>query len=65
MAEADGERIVNIISALSGESLSTFRLPSSSPVLHVKRCVKGAHEISVFRQRLLLWPAGRQLEDHE
>ena len=57
-------RLVDVRSALSGESLSSFRLPSSSRVLHVKRRVRAAHEIGVLRQRLL-WPAGRQLEDGE
>ena len=65
MAEDEGECAVDVRNAISGESLSTFRLASSSRVLHVKRRVQGAHRISTFGQRLLLWPTGRPLEDHE
>eukprot|EP00972_Heterocapsa_arctica_P101690 14983822-Heterocapsa_arctica.AAC.1 len=65
MAADDDECVVNVVSALSGESLSRFRLPLLSQVLQVKRCVQAEHDTGVFRQRLLLWPAGRPLEDHE
>ena len=62
---ADGEELtVKVVSALSGEGLSTLCLPGQSQVLQVKRCVETAHGIGVFRQRLLL-PTGRHLENHE
>eukprot|EP00972_Heterocapsa_arctica_P091348 13478411-Heterocapsa_arctica.AAC.1 len=65
MTADDDECVVNIVSALSGESLSRFRLPRSSQVLKVKHCVQAEHNTGVFCQHLLLWPAGRSFEDHE
>eukprot|EP00972_Heterocapsa_arctica_P050873 7477983-Heterocapsa_arctica.AAC.1 len=65
MAADDSGCIVHVVNAISGESLASFRLPSSSPVLKVKQCLQAAHDIGVFCQRLLLLPEGRQLEDPE
>jgi hypothetical protein len=56
---------VKVFSAFSGESVSSFRLPSSRQVLEVKRCAQAAQGIGIFCQRLLLRPAGRSLRDHE
>ena len=54
--------LVNVVGAVSGETLSSFRLPRTSPILEVKRSVQAAHGIGVFRQRLL--PAsGAPLDD--
>ena len=65
MAEEECECIVQVVSAFSDESLSTVPLPSSSTVLQVKGHVQAAHGVNVFRQRLLVSPAGREVEDHE
>ena len=57
--------MVQVVSAFSDESLCRLQLPSSSTVLDVKRCVQAAQGIGVFRQHLIISPAGPQVEDHE
>ena len=65
MAAEEGDCAVQVVSAFSDESLCRLQLPSSSTVLDVKRCVQAAQGIGVFRQRLIISPAGPQVEDHE
>ena len=57
--------MVQVVSALTDESLCAPELPSSGTVLDVKRHLQAAYGINVFHQRLLLWPAGPEVEDHE
>ena len=54
--------MVQIVNAFSGESLCTLQLPRSSTVLEVKRRVQAAQGISVFQQRLVVSPAGPEVE---
>ena len=65
MAAEEGDCVVLVVSAFSDESLYRLQLPSSSTVLDVKRCLQAAQGIGVFRQRLIISPAGPQVEDHE
>ena len=65
MAAEEGDCVVQIVSALTDESLCAPELPSSGTVLDVKRRVQAAWGVNVFRQRLLLWPAGPEVEDHQ
>ena len=64
MAADGGDCVVQVVSAFSDENLRVLHLPSSSTVLDIKRNVQVSHGISIFRQRLLALPAGRQVEDH-
>ena len=57
--------MVQVVGALSNESLCSLKLPGSSKVLDVKRHVQATLGINVFRQRLIISPAGPQVEDHE
>ena len=61
----EGCREVQVVSALSGEVLCRLELPSSCTVLEVKRRVQATQGMGVFRQRLVVWPAGPPAEDHE
>ena len=63
-ADDDGTCAVEVVSAATGESLCSFRLPLRSQVLEVKRRVQAARGTGVFRQRLL-GPAAQLLEDGE
>ena len=65
MAADEGNCVVQVINAFSDEELCVLDLPSSSTVLDIKRHVQASHGISIFRQRLLVLPAGHQVEDHE
>jgi len=65
MPADEGACVVQVVNALSGKSLCTLELPSSGTVLDAKRRVQAACGTNVFRQRLLLWPAGREVEDQE
>ena len=65
MAADGGDCVVQVVSAFSDENLCVLDLPSSSTVLDIKRHVQASHGISIFRQRLLVSPAGHQVEDHE
>eukprot|EP00972_Heterocapsa_arctica_P104263 15367017-Heterocapsa_arctica.AAC.1 len=65
MAAGAGECVVNVVSALSGQSLYSFRFPSSLSVLQVKQRLQADHRLNVFCQRLLLGQAGQPLDDHE
>ena len=65
MAADGGDCAVQIVSAFSDENLCVLDLPSSSTVLDIKRHVQTSHGISIFRQRLLVSPAGHQVEDHQ
>ena len=63
---ADGcDCVVQVVSAFSDENFCVLELPSSSTVLDIKRHVQASHGISIFCQRLLVSPAGHQVEDHE
>ena len=64
--EEEGDCVVHIISAFSNKILCTLQLPKSSMVLDVKRRVQTTPQgINIFRQRLIISPAGPQVEDHE
>ena len=65
MLADEGDCVVQVVSAFSGESLCTLQLPRSSTVLQVKRRVQAAHGIGVFRQRLIISPAGPEVEGNE
>ena len=65
MAAEEGDCKVQVANALTGDILCTLELPKSSTVLEVKRRVQAAKVISIFRQRLIISPAGPQVEDHE
>ena len=65
MAALEGDCEVQVVSAFSDESLCSLNLPGSSTVLDVKRCVQATQGIGVFCQRLIISPAGPQVEDHE
>ena len=51
--------------AFSDEILCAMQLPRAGTVLDVKRRVQATQGINVFRQRLVVSPAGRDAEDHE
>ena len=53
------------MNALSDEILCILQLPRSGTVLEVKRRVQAAQGISIFRQRLIVSPAGPEVEDNE
>ena len=65
MAALEGDCVVQVVSAFSNESLCSLKLPGSGKVLDVKRHVQATLGINVFRQRLIISPAGPQVEDHE
>ena len=65
MAADGSDCVVQVVSAFSDENLCVLDLPSSSMVLDVKRHVQASHGITIFRQRLLVSPAGHQVEDQE
>ena len=65
MAADVGDCVLQVVSAFSDENLCVLHLPSSSMVLDIKRHVQASHGISIFRQRLLVLPAGHQVDDHE
>ena len=65
MAADGGDCVVQVVSAFSDENLCVLDLPSSSTILDIKRHVQASHGISIFRQCLLVSPAGHQVEDHE
>ena len=65
MAAEDGDCVVLVVGPLSDETLCTLQLPRSSTVLHVKRHVQASQRINVFRQRLVVLPAGARVEDNE
>ena len=65
MAADEGNCVVQVINAFSGEELCVMDLPSSSTVLDIKRHVQASERINIFCQRLLVLPAGSQVEDHE
>ena len=65
MAADGGDCVVQVVSAFSDENLCVLNLPSFSTVLDIKRHVQASHGISIFCQRLLVSPAGHQVEDHE
>ena len=65
MAVDGGDCVVQVVSAFSDENLCVLHLPSSSMVVDIKRHLQASHGISIFRQRLLVSPAGHQVEDHE
>ena len=64
-AADDAECAVDVVSALSGQSLCSLRLPGSRSVLDVKRRLRAELGVGIFCQRLLLAQAGRPLEDRE
>ena len=61
----EGDCAVQVVGAFSDEILCTLQLPRAGSVLDVKRHVQATQGINVFRQRLVISPAGRQVEDHE
>ena len=64
--EEEGDYVVHIISAFSDKILCTLQPPRSSTVLDVKRHVQTTPQgINIFRQRLIISPAGPQVEDHD
>ena len=65
MAAEEGDCVVQVVSAFSDESICTLQLPSSGTVLDVKRRMQAAQDINIFRQRLVVSPAGLQVEGHE
>ena len=65
MAVDGGDCVVQVVSAFSDENLCVLHLPSSSTVLDIKRHMQASHGINIFRQRLLVSPAGYQVEDQE
>jgi len=62
---AAGKCHVQVVGALSSESLLDVWLPWQTDVTHVKHCIRTALGVGLFQQRLLLMPAGRPLRDHE
>ena len=62
---ADAECVVDVVSALSGQSLCSLWLPGSRSVLGVKRRLQGDLGVGVFCQRLLLGQTGPPLQDRE
>ena len=64
-AADDGDCVVLVVSAFSDEILCTLQLPRSSTVRDVKKHVQASQRINVFRQRLIVSPAGAQVEDNE
>ena len=65
MAADEGDCVVQVINAFSNENLCVLDFPSSSTVLNIKRHVQASQRISIFCQRLLVSPAGCQVEDHK
>ena len=61
----EGDCEVQVVGAFSDEILCALQLPRAGTVLDVKRRVQATQGINVFRQRLVISPAGRQAEDHE
>ena len=61
----DAECTLEVVSALSGQSLCSLLLPGSRSVLDVKRRLQADLGVGIFCQRLLLGQAGRPLEDRE
>ena len=61
----EGDCLVQVVGAFSDEILCTLQLPRAGTVLDVKRRVQATQGINVFRQRLVISPAGRQAEDRE
>ena len=59
----DAECILDVVNALSGQSLCSLQLPGSRSVLAVKRRLQADLGVGIFCQRLLLGRAGRPLED--
>ena len=58
--------MVQVVSAFSDEGLCWLQLPSSGTVLYVKRRVQAAAQsVGIFRQRLIISPAGREVKDDE
>ena len=61
----DAECTLEVVNALSGQSLCSLQLPGSRSVLEVKRRLRADLGVGIFCQRLLLGQAGRSLEDRE
>ena len=65
MTAGEGDCLVQVVNAFSDECLCTLQLPRYSTVLEVKRRVHAAQGISAFRQRLIISPAGPEVEGNE
>ena len=65
MAALECDCAVQVVSAFSDESLCSLKLPGSGTVLDVKRHVQATLGINVFRQRLIISPAGPEVEDDD
>ena len=65
MAAEEGDCVVQVVNAFSDDNLCVLDLPSSSTVLDIKRHLQASQRISIFCQRLLVSPAGYQVDDHE
>ena len=63
--EGKGDCAVQVVSAFSDEILFALQLARLSTVLDIKRRVQATQDINIFRQRLVISPAGPQAEDHE
>jgi len=61
----EGDCVVQVVGAFSDKILCALQLPRAGTVLDVKRRVQASQGINVFRQRLVISPAGREAEDHE
>ena len=61
----DADCTLDVVNALSGQSLCSLQLPGSWSVLDVKRRLRADLGVGIFCQRLLHGRAGRPLEDHE